>query len=129
MPIANLIDRYCDAWSTTDAAVRERMLRETCTDAVIYVDPKRYANSLSALSALIGHASEARPGVKVVRTTDVQEHHGLARFGWALQLPDGSLQGGGIDVVDLDPTTSRLTRIVGFFGSLTPLPGLRLPEQ
>ena len=60
------------------------------------------------------------PGHTFRRTSDVDAHHTFGRYGWDLVAPDGASRSAG-------PTSSRsttrgqLTRIVGFFGDVSPL--------
>jgi hypothetical protein len=55
----------------------------------------------------------------VERTTDVDHHHGLARFGWHIVEADGTTLPDGLDVVALTPDGTKLARVVGFFGPLS----------
>jgi hypothetical protein len=44
-------------------------------------------------------------------------HHHLARFGWSVVAPDGSIAVAGIDVVTL--VDDRIQTAIWFFGDLT----------
>ena len=63
------------------------------------------------------------PAHRFERTTAVDTHHGVARYGWQLVGPDGSIAVAGLDVAELAADV-RLTRVFGFFGPLTGLTGL-----
>jgi hypothetical protein len=54
------------------------------------------------------------PGAKVIITSDVDGHHHVARFSWAVVGEDGSRLRAGIDFAEFGPE-GDLTRIVGFF--------------
>jgi hypothetical protein len=42
----------------------------------------------------------------------------VARFAWTLVMPDGSSPPEGLDIAFIDADQKRITRIIGFFGSL-----------
>ena len=54
------------------------------------------------------------------RSSGIDLHHGVARYGWQLCAPDGTVALEGIDFAQLDER-GRLARVSGFFG---PLPAL-----
>ena len=115
-----LIDRYCAAWSAPDPAERERLLRETLTDDATYTDPRTAPVTRAGLLEHIARVLASRPGARVLRTSAVDVHHGLARFHWCVELPDGTRLPEGIDVVELSDDGRQLRRVVGFFGPLAP---------
>ncbi len=53
-----------------------------------------------------------------MRTTQVDLHHNVARFGWHLVLADGTTLPEGIDIVWLNSGQNLLSGILGFFGPL-----------
>ena len=59
------------------------------------------------------------PGHHFQRTTEVDAHHQVLRYGWRLVSPQGAPVVEGIDVADLD-VDGRLSRVVGFFGAHPP---------
>lgn len=115
--IERLIDRYCEAWSEFDPRRREEMLREIWADGATYVDPRGEAAGIAELTALIGRVLEKRPGARVVRTSAVDAHHGLARFAWRVVQADGSALPESMDMVEVS-SEGRLQRVIGFFGPL-----------
>jgi len=112
-----LIDAYCAAWSEPDATARTAQLGAVLSDDARYTDPRTDVAGPEALSAHIDTVLSARPGSRVERTTAVDEHHGVARFGWRALDAHGSILIEGIDVVELTANGS-IARIVGFFGRL-----------
>jgi hypothetical protein len=114
-----LIDRYCQAWSEFDATRRERILDEVWEPDATYTDPRGSATGVAQLVAMSGTILAGRPGAKVVRTTAVDAHHALARFGWRVVLADGTMLPEGIDFVEIS-VRGKLARVVGFFGPLAP---------
>ena len=120
--VAALVDRYALAWSDPDPARRRALLADVLTQGATYTDPRVHAESPGALALHIDRVLAERPGARVLRTSGVDVHHGMARFAWHVVQADGSTLPEGIDVVWLNADGTRLERIVGFFGPL-PRPG------
>lgn len=114
----SLIDAYCAAWSEADAGRRAAMLGEVWAESGTYTDPRVHTTGIAELVAFIGSVLAGRPGARVIRTSNVDAHHGLARFLWRVVRADGTTQAEGIDFAEIDED-GRLLRIVGFFGPLT----------
>ncbi len=118
MPLTDLIDTYCAAWSNESAEQRQALLAQVWADDAAYTDP---AVDLAGAEALLAHIVAIRtryPGARIVRTSEVDCHHGVARFGWRFVLADGSSFPEGLDIAFLDSSQTRITRIIGFFGPL-----------
>jgi hypothetical protein len=113
-----LIDRYCLAWSDPDPVRRAALLGEVWAPDATYTDPTVHARGAAELLEHIGRVVTRRPGARVVRTSNVDVHHGIARFAWQLVQADGSALPDGLDIAELTPDGTRLARIVGFFGPL-----------
>ncbi|URK87835.1 hypothetical protein LP421_08650 [Rhizobium sp. RCAM05350] len=60
------------------------------------------------------------PGARILRTSNVDVHHGIMRFAWKFVMPDGSSLPEGLDIAFLDAEQVQITRIIGFFGLLEP---------
>jgi hypothetical protein len=116
--VAALIDRYCAAWSDPDAARRRALLATVFAPGATYTDPRVHADSLEALAAHIDRVLAQRPGARVLRTSAVDLHHGMARFAWHVLQADGTALPEGLDIAWLSADGTRLERIVGFFGPL-----------
>jgi hypothetical protein len=115
--LARLIDTYCQVWSEPDAERRAQLLAQVWSDGATYTDPTIHAASGQELLAHIANVVTRRPGAKIVRTSAIDEHHGLARFAWQLVEADGTRRPEGIDFVELS-ADGRIRRIIGFFGPL-----------
>jgi hypothetical protein len=113
-----LIDRYCAAWSDPDPARRAELLAGTWTDESTYTDPTVHATGPAQLLAHIERVIARRPGAKVLRTSAVDVHHGIARFAWHVVQADGTCLPEGLDIAEFSPDGTRIRRIVGFFGPL-----------
>jgi SnoaL-like domain len=115
--VTTTVDRYIDMWNETDPARRAELIERTWVDDAHYVDPMLQADGHDGLSAMVAGVHEQFPGHRFRRTSAVDEHHGLVRFGWELADPDGAVTVAGIDV-GIVADDGRLTRIAGFFGEL-----------
>ena len=113
-----LVDRYCLAWSDPDPARRRTLLAEVLAPDATYTDPRAHADTLEGLAAHIDRVLAQRPGARVLRTSSVDLHHGMARFAWHVVQADGTALPEGLDVVWLSDDGARLARIIGFFGPL-----------
>jgi hypothetical protein len=111
------IDTYCRAWSEPDPDKRRELLQEVWGERATYTDPRADISGLEELVAHIGGILAGRPGARVVRTSAVDSHHGLARFAWRVVQADGAMLPEGIDFAEVS-SDGKLSRIVGFFGPL-----------
>jgi len=116
-----LIDRYCEAWQEMDAARRRDLLASLWAEGATYTDPTVNARNLEELLAHIASVVARRPGAKVVRTSAVDAHHGVARFAWQLVQADGTRLPEGLDIAWYSSDGRRIERIIGFFGPLRAL--------
>ncbi|MBT1157394.1 nuclear transport factor 2 family protein [Aminobacter anthyllidis] len=117
--VTSLIDRYCAVWNEPDAVRRKALLEAVWTERATYTDPRADTVGADELLAHIAKIRASRPGAKIVRTTAVDLHHGVARFGWRVVEADGTPLPEGIDFVELAPDGQRIERIIGFFGPMT----------
>ena len=116
--LVQLIDTYCAAWNELDSARRQRVLDSIWAPGATYTDPTVHASGANELLAHITSVIARRPGAKVVRTSAVDAHHGLARFAWRVVQADGSMLPEGIDFAEIS-AEGKIQRIMGFFGPLT----------
>jgi hypothetical protein len=116
--VSALIDRYCEAWSDPDRERRRQILLSVWAKDATYTDPRVHAASADELLAHIERVLASRPGSKVRRTSSVDLHHNVARFGWHVVLADGSSLPDGVDIAWISGDGRKLERIIGFFGPL-----------
>ena len=114
----NTVDTYLAAWNETDPAARARLVEEAWTPDATYLDPMLEAQGHAGIAEMAGTIQAAYPGHVFRRTTQVDGHHDLVRFGWELVAPDGTLTVAGIDVAEL-AEDGRLQHVRAFFGDLT----------
>jgi len=118
MSLMHLIDTYCASWSTENSEQRRALLLPILSDGATYTDPTVHAIGAEELLIHIAEIQGKHPGASIVRTSKVDVHHGIARFAWKFVMPDGSSLPEGLDIAFLDAEQVRITRIIGFFGSL-----------
>jgi len=116
MNLTELIDKYCQAWSEPTEARRAQLLHEVWADQATYTDPSVHAQGAAELLAHIATVLARRPGSKVVRTSLVDDHHGMARFAWHAVEANGNELPEGIDIAFISPDGQKIERIIGFFG-------------
>jgi SnoaL-like domain len=114
-----VVDDYVATWNEADPERRGELIARAWADEGTYVDPLAQATGHEALNTMISALRDQFPGHAVVRTSGVDAHHGLIRFGWHLTGADGNVAVEGIDVGIVAPD-GRLARLAGFFGPLLP---------
>jgi hypothetical protein len=112
------IDTYLAAWNETDPQRRAELVEEAWNPEGTYLDPMLEATGRQAIDEMAAGIQAAYPGHTFRRTTQIDGHHDVVRFGWQLVAPDGSVTVAGIDVAELDGD-GRLRAVAGFFGELT----------
>ena len=115
--LTDVVDSYIDMWNEEDADRRADLIRTAWSDDARYRDPLLEADGHAGLSEMVATVHGHYPGHRFRRTSGVDAHHDVARFGWELVAPDGAVFTGGIDVATL-ADDGRLRTITGFFGDL-----------
>jgi hypothetical protein len=113
------IDCYLATWNERDAAKRAELIERSLGADLWYRDPMLDADGREAYDAMIGAVQANLPGLVMRRTTTVDAHHDVVRFGWELGAPDADPVFAGIDVAKFD-AGGKLHRIIGFSGELGP---------
>lgn len=119
---ATAVDTYLAALSETDEARRAELVQTAWTEDGQFFDPLLEASGHTALGALATTVTEHYPGHTFRRTSGIDTHHGIIRFGWELVAEDGQVVLAGLDVGIL-AEDGRLSRIAGFFGDPPALDG------
>lgn len=114
---ATTVDTYIDMWNEQDDDRRRALIERAWAPPAQYVDPLLEADGYDGLMEMVATVHGHYPGHVFRRTTDVDEHHGMARFGWELVDPEGNVFVAGIDVARL-ADDGRIAAITGFFGDL-----------
>jgi SnoaL-like domain len=116
--ITATIDTYLEAYGEADAARRIELIEQVWAADGQLVDPPLDAAGHDAISNMAAAVQGQFPGHRFRRSTDVDAHHGFARYGWELVASDGTVAVSGVDIAELDD--ARLQRVIGFFGDLPP---------
>jgi len=112
---AELIDRYCDVWGESDARSRADKLNRVWAHSATYSDPTVHAVGAEELLTHIAGVQNRRPLSKVVRTTDIDVHHGIGLFSWQAVGADGAILRKGIDIAFFSADGAKIERMIGFF--------------
>ena len=112
--LTDVVDTYIDMWNEEDADRRAELIRGAWTDDARYRDPLLEADGPAGLSEMVATVQDHYPGHRFRRTSGIDAHHDLARFGWELVAPDGGVFVAGVDVATL-ADDGRLRAIAGFF--------------
>lgn len=113
--IAETVDTYLTALTETDPAARANMVQAAWAEDGHFVDPLLEAQGHDAIQQLTDTVNAQYPDHRFHRTTGIDMHHGLIRFGWELQDPGNDIVAAGIDV-GVVADDGRLARIAGFYG-------------
>lgn len=114
------IDAHLAAYGEADADRRARMVQRLWAVDGRLVDPPIDGRGHDGIGAVFGAVQSRYPGHTFRRSTGVDAHHGIARYGWEMIGADGAVALAGMDVAVLDED-GRLSRVAGFFGDLPPL--------
>jgi hypothetical protein len=123
--LVELVDAYCNVWCEADPEQRQQQLSSVWSSGATYTDPTVHAASSAELLAHIEKVLARRPGARVVRTSEIDEHHGCLRFAWRVIQADRTALPEGIDFMEVT-SDGKIKRIVGFFG---PLEGIETTQQ
>jgi hypothetical protein len=112
--VTAVVDAYVASWNEADPATRTALVEQAWAPEARYVDPLLDLTGHTDLATLKPLLDQHYPGHGIGRTTDVDTHHNVLRFGWELTAPDGAVVASGIDVGVL-ADDGRLQGIAGFF--------------
>lgn len=121
MELTSLIDAYCQVWSDPDEAERAERLQRVWSPSATYTDPMVHVEGPTDLLAHIAKVAAHWPGSRILRTSDVDQHHGVARFAWRIVDAGGNALLEGIDIAFISADGTKIERIVGFFGTVKPM--------
>lgn len=115
--LASIIDTHLAGYAETDPTRRRELLCAAWAADGSLIDPPLQGNGIDAIigcgEAVVTHY----PGYRFVRTSGIDVHNGVARYGWELRDPSGDAVLDGIDIAETNDA-GQLVRIVGFFGLL-----------
>jgi len=115
--ITETVDTYLSAWNEPDAAKRAPLIAKAWAADGVLQDPPLDGTGHDGISAAADALHTHYAEHQFRRTSGVDTHHDMFRFGWELVGPDGAVAIAGLDVGQL-ADDGRLARITGFFGDL-----------
>jgi len=118
MTLEHLVDQYIACWMDMETSARLSLLETLLSPDAFYCDPTIRVVGANDLAQHISGVVKQRPGAKLERTSQIDAHHDVARFGWNLVQADGQKLPESIDVIWLNADRNKLTGILGFFGPL-----------
>ena len=111
------IDAHLDAYFEPDAERRTQLIEQVWAADGHLFDPPLDAKGHTAINEMFATVQDMFANHSFRRTTGIDTHHGIARYGWELVDASGSVALAGMDVAVIGPD-GRLSRIAGFFGDL-----------
>lgn len=117
--ITTTIDTYLQAYSEGDPGRRTELIEQVFAPTAVLTDPPFVASGHAELVGTFGAVLEQFPGHRFRRRSAVDEHHGVARYAWSLDAPDGTTALTGLDVVRFGDD-GLIADVVGFMGDLRP---------
>jgi hypothetical protein len=115
--ITVVVDAYVASWNEQDPAARAALIAQVWAEDGRNVDPLADAVGHTALDGMVAGLQEQFPGHSLRRTSGVDAHHEVFRFGWEVVAPDGAIFLAGIDA-GVRAADGRIQAIAGFFGDL-----------
>jgi hypothetical protein len=112
-------DHMLAAWNERDPTRIRGHLEQALTADVEFIDPTIVTHGIDEFAANIRGFRSKYPQADCARTSDVDSHHHLHRYGWHIVVGQ-QLVVAGFDVAETD-SDGRVRRVLGFFG---PLPAL-----
>ena len=117
--LTETVDTHLAGYAEPDRDRRVELLTRAWNPKGRLVDPPLDGEGIDGIADLVDAVLALYPGHHFVRTTDIDAHHGYARYDWTLVGPDGAAAVTGTDVVEVDGD-GKLQGVVGFFGDLAP---------
>ncbi|CAN0459303.1 unnamed protein product [Phaeothamnion confervicola] len=115
--MATVIDTYLEAYGEADPTKRIALVRQAWSVDGRLQDPPLEADGHDGIAALTDVLHAHFAGHTFRRTSGVDAHHGMARYGWELVGPDGAVALAGMDVAEFT-ADGKLAKVTGFFGDV-----------
>lgn len=111
---------YDEAWNARDPHTRRRLLEQSLVPTAELVDPAGgHFTGIDDIAGRLEGFGARFPGARVKITSDVDEHHGFARYSWTITDQDGLAILDGIDIVQRCES-GLISRVIMFFDPLPP---------
>jgi hypothetical protein len=107
------VNAYIAMWNTSDKEQQEALAQQALSEDAVLLYPTFEAHGRADAVAAAEGFQRDTPGIRIVRRSGVEQHHGWVRVAWRIVLPDGSLAAEGQSVGEL-AADGRLRRVTGF---------------
>lgn len=111
------IDTHLAAYLERDPERRTALIEQVWASDGHLFDPPLAAQGHDAINEMFAAVQEMFADHTFRRTTGIDAHHGIARYGWELVDASGTIALAGMDVAVVG-SDGRLSRVAGFFGDL-----------
>ena len=115
--ITSAIDLYLQAYNERDAARRVTLIEQAFQPEAHLFDPPIEGAGHDGINEMFATVQGMFADHKFRRSTGIDAHHGIARYGWELVAADGTVALAGMDVAVVGGD-GKLNRVAGFFGDL-----------
>lgn len=113
--ITAVVDNHLAGYCEPDPIKRDKYIATAWADSGSLIDPPFDGTGRVAIAAMTDVVLTHYAGHTFRRTTAIDTHHNVGRYGWALVGPDGNAAVAGTDFFEVDDA-GQLVRVVGFFG-------------
>jgi hypothetical protein len=114
--LQSVVDEYFAMWNADDPDERLGHARRAFAEDARYVDPLNDVTGPEGAAAMVGELRATHAGFAVRRSTELDTHHDMLRFGWEIFDREGALYLNGIDICTL-AADGRIRTLAGFFGA------------
>jgi hypothetical protein len=111
------IDTHLAAYLERDPERRAALIGQVWASDGHLFDPPLDAKGHDAIDEMFAAVQEMFANHTFRRTTGIDAHHGIARYGWELVDAGGAIALAGMDVAVVG-SDGKLSRVAGFFGDL-----------
>jgi hypothetical protein len=119
-PLTEQLEIYFDAWNELAPDVRRSLLDRCLVPDVEVIHPTwGQLTGIDELDGRIAAFHQLMPGCRVVLTSGIDEHHGIARYEWAILNSSNDSVLVGLDIAE-HADDGRLRRVILFHGPLPP---------
>lgn len=108
-------DHMLNAWNESDPSKVRLHLDTALSPNVHFIDPTIDITGIDAFEKMVHDVQARLPGAVYSRISDVDTHHTLYRYHWAIHVKE-QLTVQGFDVVE--ERNGKVARVIGFFGDL-----------
>jgi hypothetical protein len=110
------IDTYFEAYGEPDADRRSDLIGRVWSADGRLIDPPLDGAGHVGINEMAEALQVQFPGATFRRTSEIDRHHGFARYEWEMLDADGTPVLTGLDIAEL-ADDGTLVRVVGFFGT------------